>query len=79
LFFGHTHRFVLRDEARPLVLNPGSVGQSREAETRGLASLALLDTDTLAVERRLARYDTQQVIDLARRNDAGDWVYKHLA
>lgn len=79
LFFGHTHRFVLRDEARPLVLNPGSVGQSREAETRGLASLALLDTDTMMVERRLVPYDTQQVIDLARANDAGDWVYKHLA
>lgn len=79
LFFGHTHRFVLRTGGRPLVLNPGSVGQSREGETRGLASLALLDTDTLAVERRLVPFDVQVVIDLARRNDAGDWVYKHLA
>lgn len=79
LCYGHTHRFLLKGNSRPLVLNPGSVGQSREAETRGLASLALLDTDTMAVERRLVPYDTQQVIDLARKNDAGDWVYKHLA
>lgn len=79
LCYGHTHRFLLRDKARPLVLNPGSVGQSREAETRGLASLALLDTDTMMVERRMMPYDAQVVIDLARRNDAGDWVYKHLA
>lgn len=78
LFFGHSHRFILHAEGRPLILNPGSVGQSREAETKAKASLALLDTETMLAERRLYPFDAQRVIDIARQNDAGDWVYKHL-
>lgn len=79
LFFGHSHRFILHADGRPLILNPGSVGQSREADTKAQASLALLDTQTMTVERRLHPFDAQRVIDIARQHDAGDWVFKHLA
>lgn len=74
--FGQTHRAYLDTSRRPLLLNPGSVGQSRSAP--GLACAALLDETTMALRLLEYQYDTHDVIDLARRNRAGDWIAKHL-
>jgi predicted phosphodiesterase len=73
--FGQTHRALVRD-GRPILLNPGSVGQSRDAVAEACA--AVLDTETRTVERVRRRYDARPVIALARANGAGAWVEKHL-
>jgi predicted phosphodiesterase len=73
--FGQTHRALLR-EGRPILLNPGAVGQSRD--TIAEACAAVLDTKTRTVEWVRRRYNPQPVIDLARRHGAGDWIAKQL-
>lgn len=73
--FGQTHRALLRN-GRPILLNPGAVGQSRDGA--GDVCAAVLDTETRAVELIRRRYDPQPVIDLARSHSAGDWITKHL-
>jgi putative phosphoesterase len=73
--FGQTHRALVR-EGRPMLLNPGSVGQSRDAVAEACA--AVLDTETRAVEMVRRRYDARPVIEMARANGAGAWVEKHL-
>lgn len=76
LAFGQTHRPYLDASRRPSLLNPGSVGQSRLAP--GLACAALLDEATMTFQLLEYDYDTREVIDLAKRNSAGDWITKHL-
>ena len=78
LIFGHTHHFMYRADKKPILINPGSVGQSREVDTRACASIVLLDTETLEVNRKIYPYDARRVVDIARQNHAGDWVQKHL-
>ncbi|MBK8136450.1 MAG: metallophosphoesterase family protein [Chloroflexi bacterium] len=73
--FGQTHHALLRD-GRPILLNPGAVGQSRDGTAEACA--ALLDTETRAVELIRRRYDPQPVMALARGRGAGDWITKHL-
>ncbi|MFC1461805.1 metallophosphoesterase family protein, partial [Verrucomicrobiota bacterium] len=45
--FAQTHRALERTESRPFLLNPGSVGQSRDV--RAQACAMILDTDSMAV------------------------------
>jgi putative phosphoesterase len=73
--FGQTHRALFRD-GRPILLNPGAVGQSRDAVAEACA--AVLDTETRAVETVRRPYDPRPVIELARSHGAGDWITKHL-
>lgn len=74
---GQTHRALDRRAGDALVLNPGSVGQSRDRPAH--ACMMLLDTDTLAVERVARPYDPAPVIARARAEGAGEWITKHLA
>jgi putative phosphoesterase len=74
--FGQTHRHLLREDKRPLLVNPGSVGQPRDVAS--MASFVALDTDTLTPATVRQPFDSTQVIDLARSHGAGDWVAKHL-
>ena len=73
--FGHTHR-ALNRPGRPTLLNPGAVGQSRDATAEACA--AVLDTDTRAVELVRCPYDPRPVMNMARSNGAGGWITKHL-
>ncbi len=73
--FGHTHR-ALYGPGRPILLNPGAVGQSRDAAAEACA--AVVDTETRAIELLRRPYDPRPVIDLARSHGAGDWISKHL-
>ncbi|MDQ6832939.1 MAG: metallophosphatase family protein [Chloroflexota bacterium] len=75
--FGQTHRALVRNERRPFLLNPGSVGQSRDMP--GYACAFALDTETMAVTRLERPYDPARTIALARHQGAGDWITKHLA
>lgn len=83
LVLGHTHRQWLhsgvgsirpetpRALARPAVahlVNPGSVGQSRQAEPAPLVRFAILDTDAARIEFEAIPYDTEataQALDAA--------------
>lgn len=76
LAFGQTHVPFVDSSRRPLLLNPGSVGQSRISP--GIACAARLVTDTNTVELLRYPYDTQEVIDLAVKNGAQGWIRKHM-
>jgi putative phosphoesterase len=76
--FGQTHRFIEKRHANALHLNPGSVGQSRDAATSGHAVAAIVDLDTLQVTRLAEKYDTAKVIGLAQSCGADEWIGKHL-
>lgn len=74
--FGQTHRVLQRLERRPYLLNPGSVGQSRDEKARACA--LVWDTVTMTVERVERTFDVARVVALARQNGAGEWVSKYL-
>lgn len=66
LVLGHTHRPRVYGR-RPLLVNPGAVGQSRELRVR--ARCAVLDTETLEVELIGVQYDIERTRRALR--DAG--------
>lgn len=76
--FGQTHRPLVRGERKPILLNPGSVGQSREASLYGIACAAIFDTRSLHVELVNRPYDMNFVVNEAEQNGAGDWVRKFV-
>ena len=76
IVFGQTHWALEMRLSRTLLLNPGSVGQSRHIVAQACAML--LDTESMAVSWIARAYDPHPVIRWARQNGAGDWVYKHL-
>jgi putative phosphoesterase len=76
LAFGQTHRPLLVQNERPWLVNPGSIGQSRQ--TPGKVSLACWDTGLGTIQIVERAYDTGPVVALARANGAGDWIAKHL-
>jgi putative phosphoesterase len=73
---GQTHRVMQNTDQRPWLLNPGSVGQSRDL--RAQACALVLDTATMQVAKIQKNYDADPVVELARRNGAGSWITKHL-
>jgi putative phosphoesterase len=67
VLMGHTHYPMLVAGERPLLLNPGSVGQARDRG--GLACWCRVDTDTRAVVLERTPYDTRPLVEEARRRD----------
>lgn len=78
IVFGQTHRFMSRNEIGKLCLNPGSVGQSRDLNTRCAACAVMLDTDTLEVTRIIRHYNYDPVFKLSHKYGGGDWHKKYL-
>lgn len=76
LAFGQTHRPLLEASSRPVLLNPGSVGQARHRT--GVACAARWDTEAMTVEQIECSYDPRPVIELAKKNGAAEWIQKHL-
>jgi putative phosphoesterase len=76
LAFGQTHRPFSVTAQRPLLLNPGSVGQSRQSP--GVACAARLNTEDMGIELVQFHYDPHAVIARAKEKGAGDWITKHL-
>jgi predicted phosphodiesterase len=74
--FGQTHRVLMNCEKRPYLLNPGSVGQSRDVQANACA--LVLDTTMMQVESIARPFDADPVVALARRKGAGQWISKHL-
>ncbi len=76
VIFGQTHRPLIRAQCRPVLLNPGSVGQSRNQPA--LACAAYVEMETLSIKTLQYSYDPGSVIRLARSNGAQEWITKHL-
>lgn len=76
IVWGQTHRALQRLDRKPILLNPGSVGQSRDRRARACAMI--VDTATMAVEIIECPYDSGPVMELAIANGAGEWISKHL-
>jgi putative phosphoesterase len=74
--FGQTHRSLFRMDRRPLLLNPGSIGQSRDR--KALACAVLLDTGTMEMKTIERRYDADAVIRIAMQHGAEGWVTKYI-
>jgi predicted phosphodiesterase len=75
---GQTHRFFQKQLQNKLLLNPGSVGQSRDASTLGKATGVIIDTRTMEVSRFIEPYDAAKVMEIARSCGAGEWINKYL-
>jgi putative phosphoesterase len=74
--FGQTHRPLARADRTPALINPGSVGQSRQRPSVACAATVEDGGRTfITVERE---YDPRPVIEMAMRAGAGDWIRKHL-
>ena len=67
VLMGHTHYPMLATGERPLLLNPGSVGQARDRG--GFACWCRIDTDTRVVVLERTPYDTRALVDEARQRD----------
>jgi len=74
--FGQTHRAFQRFHQGSYLLNPGSVGQSRDRQSRACAMV--VDTSTMAIEIIESTFDGNYVINLALMNGAQKWITKHL-
>jgi putative phosphoesterase len=59
LFIGHSHLPFIRKIEDVTLVNPGSVGQPRDGDTR--ASCAIFNTDTLEAEIVRVEYDMERV------------------
>ena len=74
---GHTHRaFEQWISKNQLVLNPGSVGQSRDKVRKACAKI--FDTNTANIENLEIEYEYNKVIELSLQNGAQEWIYKHF-
>ena len=66
IFVGHSHLPFVRKVADVTLVNPGSVGQPRDGDTR--ASCAVFDIDTFQAEIIRVEYDMEAVFDKIRQN-----------
>lgn len=77
LAFGHTHRkYLKKTEDRKIILNPGSIGQARDK--KGYVCFSIIDTEDLKVEDIELSYEYQKIINLALKNGAKEYIYKHF-
>lgn len=72
---GHTHREYLKI-GKPIVFNPGSVGQARDKE--GIVCAKIFNTETIEFEDLYLEYDFQKEIKYSLDFGAKDWIYKHF-
>jgi len=60
IFIGHTHLQHTAEIDGKLIVNPGSVGQPRDKDSR--AAFAILDTESNTVETHRVEYDIDSVV-----------------
>lgn len=75
IVLGHTHRAMSIKRLDKVILNPGSVGQSRDYE--GVVCAVIIDTETLEQETLRILYDFRKNLSISLSNGAGDWIFKH--
>jgi putative phosphoesterase len=59
---GHTHRRMVHRVGRPLVVNPGSVGQARDPRNGNRLSYAVLDISADGIEVAVDDYDAPTLV-----------------
>lgn len=74
--FGQTHRGLIKTNQKPYIINPGSVGQSRDKNM--MACAVAMDTNEMSFKLIESSYDTSNVIKLLNDNHAGDKATKYL-
>jgi putative phosphoesterase len=76
--FGHTHRGFLSDIDDKILINPGSIGQSRDPATKSCACAAVLDTERMALTRIHQKFDPTPVVNLGLRYGFDERIKKYL-
>ena len=67
IFLGHTHYPYIYQKNKQMIVNVGSVGQSREIG--GLASWTIIDTANRVLKLKATPYDTEDLIEEVKKND----------
>lgn len=76
--FGHTHREFLSEIGGKILINPGSVGQSRDPNTKSCACAVILDTEKLALTQIRRKFDPIPIINLGLKCGFNEEIKKHL-
>jgi putative phosphoesterase len=76
--FGHTHREFLSRVDEKIIINPGSVGQSRNPNTKSCACASILDTTKLKLKQIHQKFDPTLVVNLAMMHGADERIKKYL-
>lgn len=76
--FGHTHREFLSDIDDKILINPGSVGQSRDPDTKSCACAVVLDTERMTLTRIHQKFDPTPVVNLGLRYGFDERIRKYL-
>jgi len=76
VLIGHSHYQFLHTTANTVLLNPGSVGQSRS--TGGLADWAIINTKNGVIQLRSTLYDSTSLINEVSRIDPGNAYLKNI-
>lgn len=76
IILGHTHWPMVRKIGKTMVVNPGSVGQPRDYDTR--ASYAVLDTRKKTFKIYRISYDVEKVANQIKKLDFDDDLIKML-
>lgn len=66
---GHTHRQLFFEKDGKIIINPGSVGQSRS--NPGYAEWAVFDTSNLEVKFQSTPYEYSKILSDCHKNDPG--------
>lgn len=73
---GHTHIQFVREYKDLLFINPGSVGQPRDADPR--SAYAIFDTEKNEVELKRVKYNIDEVCDAIRRVGLPEFLCSRL-
>lgn len=65
IILGHTHHPMIREINGKIIINPGSVGQPRDGDTR--ASYAILDTKSGKVEIKRIKYNPKPLVEKIKK------------
>jgi len=75
LILGHTHYRMYRKLGNTIVINPGSLGQPRDA--KGF-SYCVLDTDKETCEFKNVECNVKALVEQVRNKDSDKYVYTYL-
>ena len=75
--FGQTHRPWLDTTTRPMLINLGSLGQSRHRP--GIVCCSVYDTVTNEVEQSERQYDFSGVVEKALAEGADAWIHRFMS
>lgn len=76
VLIGHSHYQFLHKTGNSVLLNAGSVGQSRS--TGGLADWAIIDTENEVIQLRSTLYDTTSLINEVVKTDPKNAYLKNI-